>query len=90
VAAQLTLQRQDSERLIFEVHRRRHEVEQVIGHELSWLPGGDAGGKLRSVIRSWRLMDAPAEDLGRWMADEMLALRAALQPVLQEMGLEVP
>jgi len=90
VAAQLTFQRQDSERLLFDVHARHREIEEAVGHDLSWLPGGDAGRKLRSIVRSWRPLDAPAEELGQWMADEMLVLRQALQPVLRDLGLELP
>ncbi|MCA9847254.1 MAG: hypothetical protein KC472_04735, partial [Dehalococcoidia bacterium] len=54
VAAQLTLQHRNSEALLFAVAERRDQVEATIGHRLSWLPGGESGGKLRSIIRSWR------------------------------------
>ena len=90
VAAQLTLQHRNSEALLFAVAERRDQVEATIGHRLSWLPGGESGGKLRSIIRSWRPMEGSPEELGAWMAEEMVRLREALAPALEAAGVDAP
>lgn len=90
VAAQLTLQHRNSEALLFAVAAQRDEVEATIGHRLSWLPGGESGGKLRSIIRSWRPMEGSPEELGTWMAEEMIRLREALAPALEAAGIDAP
>ncbi|MCK9496850.1 MAG: hypothetical protein M0R75_15350 [Dehalococcoidia bacterium] len=93
VAAQLTIQHRKSEEMLFALREYRREVEDVVGHALSWLPGGESGGKLRSIVRSWRALeegpDAP-EGLGPWMAGELLRLREAMRPALNATGLDAP
>lgn len=90
VAAQLTIQRRDSERRLAALAVERARIEAAVGHPLSWLPGGEAGRKLRSIVRSWRPVDASAERLGAWMADELLKLRAAVRPHAEAVGAELP
>ncbi len=89
-AAQLTLQHRNSEALMFAVATRRDAVEAAMAHHLSWLPGGESGGKLRSIIRSWRPLDGSPEELGGWMVDELLRLRRALRPALKAAGIDAP
>lgn len=90
LAVQLTIQHRKSESMMFAIHEHRQGVEAALGHPLSWLPGGEAGGKLRSIIRSWRPLDGDADELGRWMVEELLRLRDALRPALDATGLDAP
>lgn len=90
VAAQLTLQHRKSEEMLFALAEHKPQVEEALGHPLSWLPGGEAGGKLRSIIRAWHPLDGTPEELGEWMAEELLRLRDALRPALDATGLDAP
>lgn len=90
VVAQLTIQHRRSEDILFSLLEHRERVEAAVGHPLSWLPGGEAGGKLRSIVRAWKPMDGTPESMGAWMADELLRLREALRPALTAIGLVTP
>ncbi len=90
IVAQLTIQHRNSEEILFSLLEHRESVEAAVGHPLSWLPGGEAGGKLRSIIRAWKPMDGTPETMGAWMADELLRLREALRPALAATGFGAP
>ena len=90
VAAQLTIQHRNSESMLFALRAHKEQVEAALGHRLSWLPGGESGGKLRSIVRAWRPLDDTPDALGRWMGDELLRLREALRPALDAVGLDAP
>lgn len=90
IVAQLTIQHRSSEEILFSLLAHRERVEAAVGHPLSWLPGGEAGGKLRSIVRAWKPMEGTPEAMGAWMADELLLLREALRPALTATGLGTP
>ena len=90
IVAQLTIQHRNSEEMIFALLEHGESIEAAVGHPLSWLPGGEAGGKLRSIIRAWRPMDGTPEAMGAWMADELLRLREALRPAMAAAALDAP
>lgn len=90
VAAQLTIQHRNSEAMLFALREHKEQVERTVGHHLSWLPGGETGGKLRSIVRSWRPLEGDSDDLGQWMGEELLRLRTALRPALDSARLDAP
>ncbi|MGE3960659.1 MAG: hypothetical protein AB7F65_03155 [Dehalococcoidia bacterium] len=90
VAAQLTIQHRNSEAMLFAIAEHREAIEEAVGHRLSWLPGGESGGKLRSIIRSWRALEGDPPELGAWMAEELLRLREALRPALDATVIDAP
>lgn len=90
IVAQLTIQHRNSEEMLFALLGHRESVEAAVGYPLSWLPGGEAGGKLRSIVRAWKPLDGTPEVMGAWMAEELLRLREALRPALASTGLDAP
>ena len=90
VAAQLTIQHRNSESMLFALRQHKEQVEANLGHHLSWLPGGEAGGKLRSIVRSWHPLEGAPDELGQWMGEELLRLRDAIRPALDATGLDAP
>jgi len=90
VVAQLTIQHRNSEAILDALRVHRAQIEDDVGHPLSWLPGGESGGKLRSIVRAWRPLDSSPEAMGTWMAEELLRLREALQAAFVTSGFEAP
>ncbi len=90
VVAQLTIQHRNSEAILDALRLHRTTIEATVGHPLSWLRGGESGGKLRSIIRAWQPLDGSAEEMGAWMAEELLRLRDAFRPAFGATGFAAP